>query len=175
MRAGYCSPSDLLIAGTRLPSPLTVEGAIASASDQMDSYIGARYVTPVLVDLLDPTKRQDSLVLQQICSNLTSGQIITSMAAGGSQNTTHAYGMYLLRFAFAQLANIQNGRTKLTTAELLPVEPEDLTVRGPRIIQGTRVSLMDAFYESFQPGGPAPGNYDPASDGSWPIPMPGVY
>lgn len=165
LRDGYCQPEDLMILGTKLPAN-AAEETIAAASDKMDAFIGAVYETPVLINESDPVKRQDSLVLKAICSQLASGILLTSAASAGEQSRTHAYGEYLLRFAYSQLQKIQNGSIKLTSAKELPVDQEDLTKRGPRIIQGQAYSLVDAYYENFEPEGFAPGRN--ASSGNWP-------
>jgi hypothetical protein len=170
VRDGYCKPEDLLINGTRLPQSVTVEGIIASAADEIDSELGLLYKTPVLVNELDADKRDDYLLLKSINANLASGRLLTSMAAGGENNATHNYGKYLINFAYRLLNQITNGVRVLTSAERKSTAPTD-SRKGPKVVHGDRYSLVDNFYQNYDPLGSQPEHWNaPAvqDDASWP-------
>lgn len=168
--AGYCLPADLLISGTRLPQGMQVtpESVISAAAEEIDAAIGMLYVTPVTVEEDDPAKRFDTLTLKRINALLASGRLITSMATGGEQNKVQAYGEYLLRFGWAQLKEIQNGTIKLTSATPIEQTDSDATRRGPLLVSDNQqVSLVDSFYQNFQPAGFAPYRQG-TTDEKWP-------
>lgn len=168
--AGYCTEADLLISGVRLPqgSQVTSQSVISAAAEEIDAAIGMFYVTPITVEESDPEKRFDTLTLKRINAVLATGRMITSMATGGEQNRVQAYGEYLLRFGWGLLEQIQNGTIKLTSAT--PIEQTDSngTRRGPLLVtDNQQVSLVDSFYQNFQPAGFAPYRQG-TSDEPWP-------
>lgn len=169
VRDGYCTPEDLLINGTKLPSVVSVEGAIAAAADEIDSEIGQLYETPIYVDPNDVDKRNDYLILKSINAALASGRLITSQATGGEGDRIHAYGVYLINFAYTRIKKITNGAIELTSAVKRPQPEEDLSRKGPRISNGDKYSLVDNFYQNFEPLGPQPAHWrQPTTEVSWP-------
>ncbi|ADD80801.1 gp015 [Rhodococcus phage ReqiDocB7] len=152
LRDGYCEPADLLLSGQKMIAG-TPEQYIAMASDEIDAFIGHLYRTPIMVNVLDAEKRQDSLVLKGVCSQLATGRYLTGASSGGEQSRTHAYGEYLLRFAYNRLKQIASGAIELTSAEKIPQMEEDKTLRGPIIMQKHEVSLVDGYYDTFNPEG----------------------
>jgi len=167
---GYCGTGDLYISGVRMPQGMhmTPETAISMAAEEIDTKIGMLYQTPVSVEENDPTKRFDTLTLKRINALLASGRLITSMATGGEQDRVHAYGEYLLRMALAHLDQIQSGVIKLTSA--IPIEQADQNPlnKGPLLVtDNQKGSLVDSFYQNFQPGGFTPGR-DKTTDDPWP-------
>lgn len=174
-RIGYCEPADLYITGTRLPKngPITPESAINAASDEIDSEIGQLYETPILTSETDEEKRDDSLLLKNICASLATGRLITSMAAGGEQSQMHDYGKYLINFAYARIKQLVTGARDLTSAIKKPQPEEDLMRKGPIAVHGDAYSLVDNFYENFQPTGYQPQHWVAPSNADETSPWPG--
>ncbi len=167
---GYCAETDLLISGTRLPQGMqvTATSAISAAAEEIDAAIGMLYQTPITVEEDDPAKRFDTLTLKRINALLASGRLITSMATGGEQNKVQAYGEYLLRFGYGLLQEIQNGKIKLTSATPIDQVDSNATRRGPLLVtDNQQASLVDSFYQNFQPAGFAPYRQG-TSDEAWP-------
>lgn len=167
---GYCETGDLYISGVRMPQgmQMTPDTAIGLAAEEIDTMIGMLYQTPISVEENDPDKRFDSLTLKRINALLASGRLITSMATGGEQNRVQAYGEYLLRMAFDHLKQIQTGVIKLTSATPIEQADNNSLNKGPILVtDNQQVSLVDSFYENFQPGGFTPGR-NKVSDGPWP-------
>lgn len=168
--AGYCVEADLLISGTRLPQGMqvTATSAISAAAEEIDAAIGMLYQTPVTVEEDDPAKRFDTLTLKRINALLASGRLITSMATGGEQNRVQAYGEYLLRFGWGLLKQIQDGTIKLTSAVPIDQPDSNATRRGPLLVtDNQQASLVDSFYQNFQPAGFAPYRQG-TTDEPWP-------
>lgn len=168
--AGYCVETDLLISGVRLPQGIQVtpESVISAAAEEIDAAIGTLYVTPITTNENDPDLRFDSITLKRINAVLATGRLITSMATGGEQNRVQAYGEYLLKFGWALLTEIRDGTVKLTSAT--PIEQSDSNAlrRGPLLVQDNQqVSMVDSFYQNFQPGGITPYRHGTTTD-PWP-------
>lgn len=167
---GYCTEADLLVSGIRLPqgSQITSQTVISGAAEEIDAAIGMLYVTPIIVEENDPEKRFDTLTLKRINALLATGRMITSMATGGEQDRVQAYGEYLLRFGQGLLQQIQNGTIRLTSA--VPIQQSDNSAlrKGPLLVSDNQqVSMVDSFYQNFQPGGITPYRHG-TSDEPWP-------
>lgn len=168
--AGYCAEADLLISGTRMPVGMQVSAqtAISAAAEEIDAAIGMLYVTPVTVNENDPDLRFDTLTLKRINAVLASGRLITSQAAGGEQSNVHAYGEYLLKFGWGLLKQIQSREIELTSAVPIERPDENALRRGPLLVtDNQKVSLVDSFYQNFQPGGFTPYR-NGTTDDPWP-------
>lgn len=157
----YCEAVDLIYGDIPMSSD-EVSRRIAAASDEVDSYLAAWYVTPISPPANDPRARQTILTLKRITAQLASGRIITSMATGGEDTDVHAYGLMLLNEAHASLAQLATGTPDLPGAmkhqeDSSTVIPES-ELRG-RVFNGDVQSEVDAFYGATTPGGlmrPAP-------------------
>lgn len=167
---GYCADTDLMLSGTRMPQGMQVtpQVAISAAAEEIDAAIGMLYQTPITVEEDDPAKRFDTLTLKRINALLATGRLITAMATGGEQNGVHAYGEYLLKFGWAQLKQIQDGTIKLTSATPIVQADSNALRRGPLLVEDNqKVSMVDSFYQNFQPGGITPYRHGTTEE-AWP-------
>lgn len=149
----YCSEGDVTFhfAKVRLPAEISMVDAISIGSDEMDSYLGYRYVVPIPVNASDPTKAYGTQLLKTICAQLVAGRIIVSVAAGGEKSKTHDYGRYLIDNAHKSLCEIKEGKLNISFAAANT--EEQARTQGPTIINGDRYSLVDQFYNEFEPQG----------------------
>lgn len=150
----YCSPSDLLIGDIPLAAKYGNGSAfIQLAADEIDSQIGHIYITPIVFDESDEVKaakvRPAKLLLKKINTLLASGRIILDMAAGGEDESLHAYGASMLAEALGLLTRIMERDIFLTDAPLVPSE-ESRENTGPSVITAEDYSLVDSFYDRFQ-------------------------
>lgn len=155
LRQGYCLPEELLLGKINLPRGVEPEGIIAQAANEMDSYLGRRYVIPVAVDPAIPEERADALYLANINAQLATGRLITSAAAGGENDSVHSYGRMLLSTALKALKDIADGKHDLRSAA--PVDGVASTQAAPKIFSRDPHSMVDAFYNNtggiWSPGG----------------------
>jgi hypothetical protein len=134
----YCKENELLtgdMAG--------VEGLrqrfVDLAADEMNSFIGFAYLLPLPVDSLPEYQR---LILKNINIKLATGRLIMAQAVGSEDTSTHAYGQSLVDEAMRDLWAIRNGQTNLDA----PTAEANGTNAAPVIIEGDRVSAVDAYY-----------------------------
>lgn len=151
----YCVPGDLLVGD--IP---TVDGKkeqfIASATDEIDSYLAHLYVTPVVV-AANATGRDRStyLTLKNICAQLASGRLITSLATAGEDTEVHQYGLLLINNALDALNRLRSGVPELpgaTKHEEQEGETTEADLRG-RTFNGDEASEVDGFYGMTTPLG----------------------
>lgn len=134
----YCERDDLLTGD--MPLPLSAEGFIQAATDEIDSVLGVSYVIPLDMTTADPTA---SLTLKRIAALLASGRLILAQATGTEDDGVHAYGMYLLREGKELLARVNSGEFPLIG---VPPRVVEVTGNTPRIIHEDSISAVDAFY-----------------------------
>lgn len=168
----YCGSDDVTFhfAKVRLPPEIDMTSVIDLASDEMDGYIGYRYVVPIPVSSSDPTKSYGTLMLKTICGQLAAGRIMVSVSSGGEKNATHAYGLYLIQTALGQLDLIKHGKLNISFGTLNT--DEQARKQGPMMAPGMDAySMVDQFYQNTQRHGFAPvaNNQPPVSSG-WPFP-----
>lgn len=148
-------------AKVRLPPEVSMTDAISLGSDEMDSQLGYRYIVPIPVSNSDPAKAYGTQLLKTICSQLTAGRIIVSVAAGGEKNKTHDYGRYLIDHALDLLCQIKEGKLNISFAT--ENTDEQSRKQGPMMAPGgDRYSLVDQYYQNMEPQGfmpcrPVPG------------------
>ena len=139
-------------AKVRLPPEITLADAISLASDEMDGQLGYRYVVPIPVSASDPAKAYGTQLLKTICSQLTAGRIIVSVAAGGEKNKTHDYGRYLIERSLYTLCEIKDGKLNISFAT--ENTDEQARKQGPMMAPGADAfSLVDQYYQNMEPQG----------------------
>ena len=169
-RETYCAKNDVILLhsginqGVNLPPDITYESAIEAAADEMDGYLGFRYVVPIEVSTTDPTKYYGSVLLKTTNSQLAAGRIITSSAATSTGDKVHDYGKYLINSALVTLRSIRDGKINIEFAN--PSASEVARTQGPIILSGDAFSHVDNFYHNIEPQGFLPGRSPSWS--SWP-------
>lgn len=100
-RIVYCTPASIQthVQNIKLPTGLTWDSLTETASNEVDSNLGVRYVTPISASSTDPETRAAAYWLQNVTSMVAAARLMLSIAAPGSQDTANQYGQYLLRNA----------------------------------------------------------------------------
>lgn len=138
----YSEVADLLLGD--IPTPSDAGKWIQDATDEVDSKLGFRYVTPIVVDESVPGNRTTPLLLKRIANWLASGRLIVAKAASSSQQEVNAYGLSLIAQATAALDQIASGDLVLPGAAFLSVD--DTGQSGPIISNLDSVSMVESFY-----------------------------
>jgi len=164
----YCQVGDLLIGDIPTPAYIDKQKFVDDAADEMDSWLGARYVTPIVLSTSVPTQRPSALMLKRINAHLASGRLILSAAAGGEDTDLHRYGWQLINDALAALRSLVSGETLIVGGT--PADTTGLATDAgslPVITNGDPYSQVDGFYEVLTPGQTS---VNPA--GYWPLGLP---
>lgn len=149
----YCDVNDMQLGNLRMEDTER-RPFIEKASDEMDSHLSALYVTPLPYSTADSGQlRRTSLILNQICSELSSGRAILG-AAGSKQDTqVHAYGRWLIERALARLKQITDGEIVLEGTGVTPVDQPGDKHGGP-LVSNIFDSQVEAFYGGRQKSRP---------------------
>lgn len=138
----YSEVGDLLLGD--IPVPSDAGKWVQDATDEIDSKLGLRYVTPIIVDETVPGNRTTTLLLKRINNWLASGRLVCSKAASTSQQEVHAYGTSLIVQAIAALDQLVSGDIVLPGAAF--VDTDDVGKSGPIISNVDSASLVESFY-----------------------------
>ena len=141
----YCETTDLLTGNIPLPSYLDPVKKVQDAADEIDSYIGKIYVTPVVLPET-PAARPARLALKRINAHLASGRLILEVAAAQEDTTLHAYGYSLVQQSLTALQAIQNKQMLLEGA---PMVEGAVAQNLPLQYNKEPVSQVDAFYDNI--------------------------
>lgn len=144
----YCEVGDLQLGS--IPPPVapdkTLDKYILEAAEEIDSYIGMRYSTPVVTDG-SPVTRPVKLLLKRINAWLATGRFILAADAGGEDDQVHQFGLYLVQQAIEALVAIQNGTIVLPGIDL--VEEDDNKQTGPVGAWQDLESQVEGFGAAF--------------------------
>lgn len=151
----YCTRDDLVV-GTDIPLPSNTiaDKYVADAANEIDSKIGTRYATPVVVSSTDPLTRPTFLTLQRLNVWIASGRLIMAQAGSSEMEKLHQYGLYLVTEAYKVLENIANGGMILPGATTN--DPADGGRSGPMISNLDAASNTEAFYTMVTTAPPLP-------------------
>lgn len=143
----YCEEGDLLLGDIPIASYVSKTGYVNDAADEIDSYIGFIYRTPVtFTDPDDPATRPARLLLKRINAHLASGRLIMALDAGGQDDRLHAYGYSLVKEAVASLMGIADGSIVLEGAAPVVEAPDSVEPKGIVINNLDEESNVEAFY-----------------------------
>jgi hypothetical protein len=143
--SSYCETEDLLLGN--VPIPTTAAKYVQDAADEMDSRLGLRYVTPVILDGNVPAQRPGVLLLKRINTWLASGRLLMALDAAGEDDQVHQYADRLVREAMAALKMIEDGEILLPGAE--PVNPTESRTTGPVASWGDDASPVEEYDNVF--------------------------
>jgi phage gp36-like protein len=141
----YCGTEDLLLGNVPLPG--TAMKYVTDAADEIDSNLGAMYVTPIVLDENVPAQRSGFLLLKRINAWLASGRLLMALDAAGEDDQVHQYAKYLVDGAMLALQKITDGSITIPGAE--PVNPDVPRVTGPMASWGDDTSPVEAFDNVF--------------------------
>lgn len=166
-RPVYCTEGAIQthVQNIKLPGNVTWDSLAETASNEVDSNIGVRYVTPITVSPMDPETRAAAYWLQNVTALVAAARLMLSISAPGSQDTANNYGQYLLRNAQQLMNDVINGKVDLPGAEELASNGS--VIQGATILNPDRYSQVDLYYENMMPDGIMPGFDEPRSQ-AWP-------
>lgn len=141
----YSEVSDLLTGQIPLPGTIDASKFVLDATDEVDSFVGFIYETPIDVSDTSPVIRPVRLLLKRLANQIASGRLIMAAAAGSEQNRTHAYGRQLVAEAMKVLKDIQDGEIILVGAPL--VTGTEAPSTAPMIANEDAESNVSAFYD----------------------------
>ena len=97
-RIVYCTDGSIQthVQNIKLPNGVTWDSLAETASNEVDSNLGVRYVTPIQASPSDPATRAAAYWLQNVTSMVAAARLMLSIAAPGSQDAANSYGQYLL-------------------------------------------------------------------------------
>lgn len=141
--AAYCVDTDLLLGAIPTPAGVSKTQFVQDAADEIDSYIGQLYLTPV--NLEDPElSRPVKLLLKRLNVHLATGRLILAVTSNDEDDRLHAYGRNLIREALELLKAIAAGTFLL---EGVPAA-EHLTPKATTVLihNEDAESSVEAFY-----------------------------
>lgn len=142
----YCLVGDLLVGNIPLPSYVNTQKIVDDAADEIDSHIGFRYVTPVVLTET-PANRPARLLLKRINAHLATGRLLMEAAAAQEDLQLHAYARRLVDESLAALNAIAAGEFLLGDAQLLTAAVAQ--VSGPLQYNHDAISQVDTFYDDY--------------------------
>jgi phage gp36-like protein len=137
----YSEVDNLLIGDLILSSAINKQAFVQDASDEIDSRIGPRYLTPLNLNALAD---HSAKLVRRIANNLASGRLIMAVTSAGEDLAVHNYGLYLCKEAASALAAIANGQVDLVGAT--PQDVFGTSGSTPAIQNEDADSAVDAFY-----------------------------
>lgn len=162
-QSAYCSVADLRYGDIVLATYMGDGGKyVDGAAEEIDAAVGHIYVTPMLLDSADQKQRPAALLVKKINWLLASGRLVLDLAAAGEDSDLHAYGRRMLDEGLALLKQVSSEEIVLVGAAPLPVpEGEEKNSTGPAIYNEDAESLVESFYERFNPYRNPPFQYPP--------------
>lgn len=143
----YSEVADLLIGDLVLGAGVDPQKYIDLAAEQIDAKIGWVYELPLHpaggVGTWQDLPEHEQLLLKGINNGLASGSLLIALDQGGEQTTVHAYGLWLIQQAQADLMYLANGEIQIS-AELFDV-PDTVPNRVPGVINYDEESLLLGF------------------------------
>lgn len=141
----YCTAADVLLGN--VPVPASAGDYVQKAADEMDSMLGMRYVTPIVLNEGDPVQRPGFLLLQRINAWLASGRLLMALDAGGEDDQLHQYAKFLLEESMAALKALADGSTTLPGG--VPVNPDSPYATGPQAAWADDTSPVEKYQDVF--------------------------
>lgn len=168
--ATYSQSGDMLLGEIPPSSTTSTDKYVQDAADEIDSKLGFRYVTPLV---LTNAPRPVQLLVKRISNLLASGRYVLAVASPQEQPQLHAYGLSLVREATDALDKIATGEIELPGVELMPTTDQPTT--APMIANKDDESSVDAFYDRVaNPNYYYPYPHDPNGYGyAYPLPPAG--
>lgn len=145
MTSTYSTTDDLLLGDVPLPGYLNAQKFVDDAANEIDSYIGYVYQTPIDMTDPGPVARPARLTLMRIAQHLSSGRLMLAIAAGTQDDRLNAYGAALVKEAVDTLKLVAEGELPIEGA--LPIdESGTIAPTGPSILNIDQFSAVEAFY-----------------------------
>lgn len=153
MASTYSTVADLLTGNVPLPAALSPQKFVDDAANEVDSFIGFKYQTPVDVSDLGATSRPARLLIKRLANFLATGRLLMAADASGQDVNLHAYANKLITDALTTLQLIANGEITLDGAITL-TDPNGASAglrKAPAIYNVDESSNVEGFYAALDP------------------------
>lgn len=137
----YCGTGDLLLGN--VPVPSSAAKYVDLAAEEMDSFLGLQYATPVVLDENNPQQRAAFLLLKRINIWLASGRLLMALDAAGEDDQVHQYAKRLVDESLVALKQISDGSILLPGVD--PLNPEVQRTTGPVASFADDSSMVESF------------------------------
>jgi hypothetical protein len=141
--ATYSEVEDLLVGKIPMPAYIDPQKYVQDATDEVDSYVGMVYTTPIDVTETSTIVRPVRLLLKRLANHLASGRLIMAAAAGSEMRNVHAYGSSLVESASKVLCEISEGKVVLQD---VPTVGDGTQASVPLIFNLDSESAVEAYY-----------------------------
>lgn len=141
----YCTAADLLLGN--IPTPSDADTYVQDAADEIDSLLGMRYESPIVLSEDDPVQRPGALLLKRINVWLASGRLIMALDGAGEDDQVHQYAKYLMTEAKSALQNLSDGSIILPGG--VPINPDSPVSTGPQASWGDDASPVEQYQTVF--------------------------
>lgn len=145
MTSTYSTVGDILLGDLPIPGYVDKQKYVDDAAEEMDSYIGYTYVTPIDMDTAGPVIRPARLLLHRIATHLSTGRLILALAVASEDKSLHAYGKSLVDESLAAVQKIVDREIPITGA--ISVSGSVVSPSGPMITNVDSFSLVEDFYQ----------------------------
>lgn len=139
----YSTPADMMVNNLQTPDQTVAGQYVQRAADEIDSRLGFRYVTPIVI-ADTPATRASMLLLTRISTWLSTGWYILATSVSQEDDSLNAYGNKLVSGAEAALAQIESGAIVLSGATFL--NTGDVGESGPILSNLDAASQVENFY-----------------------------
>jgi phage gp36-like protein len=142
----YSTVTDILKGDLPTPSYINEQKFVNDAANEIDSYVGYVYATPLDVSEQSTMLRPARLMIQRVASHLSTGRLILAIAAGVQDDRLHAYGQRMVDESIETLKMIRDGELPLAGAEPVEGVENPIPESGPMIANIDTYSAVEAFY-----------------------------
>jgi phage gp36-like protein len=143
--ATYSSTDDLLTGQVPVPQAIDPAKYVSDATDEVDSVIGFRYLTPLDLSNTSPIARPARLLIKRIANFIATGRLLMAAAIAGEDRQLQAYAASLLEQGLYCLKEIAEGDITLPGAPTSPDSP--VTQTGVLLFNEDAESNVSAFYD----------------------------
>lgn len=144
----YSTTEDMLLGNIPPLKDVTlVQRYVQDGADEIDSKLGMRYTTPIVI-ADTPSTRAGMLLLKRINNYLATGWYILASSASQESVELNAYGAKLVGDATAALDSLATGATPLPGAAT--IDPGDMGISGPVLSNLDATSQVENFYQYTQ-------------------------
>jgi phage gp36-like protein len=143
----YSSVTDLLIGELNTHRSIDRTKFVDDAADEVDSYLGYRYLTPINMTDSGPVSRPARLIIKRIANHLASGRLLMAQTAHMEDDRVHAYGSQLVVNALNALEQLSAGSPPLEGAILINTEDADFANVGAAVVNVDPESPVEYVYK----------------------------
>lgn len=146
----YSTVADLELGQIPLPDYVDIERKLQNVTDEIDSYIGQVYKTPVDISQSGTITRPGKLILKRISNSLLTGRLLLELSVTNEDTSINALGRRHIEEAQEAIAAIMSGELLLHGADKLFQDPARRP-SGPFTTNVDSSSQVESFYKYFTP------------------------